>query len=210
MNFRMVGLVGLGTCCLLHACGGRALSDSNETGAGGDTSLVAGQPSIAGAPPSNVAGAPPIDVAGAPSVAGAPGVAGAPVTPSPEQIELARIRKGIIGAWQGIQSNPWSAPCPVSFMFFPEGDYSAVNTDGSTCVALYYGVNGGSPDRRWSIDDVTAGLEGTGTLTIFFAYGDYNEGVMSAISLSADTNQLSFQVRKDGYGPLVYQLQRTQ
>ena len=38
--------------------------------------------------------------------------------------------------------------------------------------------------------------------------GDTNEGQMSAIKLSPDSNTLDFQVRKGGYGPLVYVLQR--
>ena len=42
MNFRTVSVAGLAACCLVHGCGGRALSDPNQSGGGGDTVNVAG------------------------------------------------------------------------------------------------------------------------------------------------------------------------
>jgi hypothetical protein len=124
-----------------------------------------------------------------------------------EQQQLAKLRKGVLGTWVGTQTNPWQAACSTTMTFDAGGHYTAHST-GEACIVFYYGTNDDSPEKIYDLNDIQADGKGSGSLAIYFRPGDTNLGVLDHIVLSDDENQLSFECRKDGYGPLVFSLTR--
>lgn len=120
--------------------------------------------------------------------------------------QLAWYAKNIQGTWVGVMSTPtWGGPdCKVTFTFYAS-TYSARGLDGS-CVALYYGSDDDSPEKKYRLDDITAITEAQGDITVWFGPGNTNPGIIQHVWISG--NQLTFEVYKTGYGPLVYSLAR--
>jgi len=125
-----------------------------------------------------------------------------------EQQQLARLRRGIVGTWLGVQTNPWSdVPCSTKIQFEANGHYSA-HSPNESCTVFYYGSNDDSPEKRYSIDDVLANGEGHAEIEIWFSPGLTNRGELRRLFLSEDENELRFEAWKTGYGPLVFTLKR--
>jgi hypothetical protein len=124
-----------------------------------------------------------------------------------EQQQLARLRKGVLGTWVGTQTNPWQPPCATTMTFGSDGVYTA-HSPGDGCGVFYYGTNDDSPEKTYDLNDIHADGQGSGSLAIYFGPGNTNLGVLDHIVLSDDENQLSFECRKDGYGPLIFSLTR--
>jgi hypothetical protein len=124
-----------------------------------------------------------------------------------EQQQLERLRRGIVGTWSGVQTNPWFPSCPTTFVFEASGHYSA-HSPGDSCIVLYYGSNDDSPEKTYLLDDVLADGDGHGTIVFWFGAGDANMGEIRHLSLSADENELSFEVWNGQYGPIVFTLKR--
>ena len=112
-----------------------------------------------------------------------------------------------MGIWSGTATFKNGTPCNTTITFTSDGHYSA-HSPGETCIVFYYGTNDDSPEKQYRIDDVTASAEGSGTIEIYFAPNDTNEGKIQKLELSADAPKLTFEVFKDGYGPILFQLIR--
>lgn len=127
-----------------------------------------------------------------------------------EQQELARIRRGIIGRWAGVQTNPWQAthggPCPCTVTFGPT-IYSG-HSEGEKCVVFYWGTNKDSSQKNYLIDDVRADGAGVGRMTLVFDIGTTTDAQIRDLVLSADESQLKFEVLYAGSGSLVFDLKR--
>jgi hypothetical protein len=123
---------------------------------------------------------------------------------------LIRVKNGVIGTWAGTATTPWTPAYKVAFTFDSYSHYSARSINASY-VALYYGTDDDSPEKQYSIVDIQANGDANGTIAVFFSPGDTNSDTLFGIALSADLNRLKFQVMHNGaYGPLQYDLQRTQ
>ena len=124
-----------------------------------------------------------------------------------DQQQLARLRRGIVGRWAGVQTNPWTGPCQHTFTFEASGIYSA-HSPGESCVVLYYGSNNDSPEKKYTLDDVKPGGEGMGQIGIYFGPGNTYPGEMRNVALSEDLQLLKFEVMYRTYGPMVFSLKR--
>jgi hypothetical protein len=124
-----------------------------------------------------------------------------------EQDQFIRIRNGMVGTWVGVQSNPWFEDCPTTLTFEANGHYSA-HSPGEGCTVFYYGTNNDSPEKTYELADVLANGEGWGEIEIYFEPGNTNRGELRHVVLSADGNGLTFESWKDGYGPVVFTLER--
>jgi hypothetical protein len=124
-----------------------------------------------------------------------------------EQQQLARLRRGIVGTWSGMQTNPWNSGCETKIQFEASGHYSA-HSPGDSCIVFYYGSNDDSPEKTYLLDDVLATGEGQGEIAFWFSPGNVNPGELRHVFLSDDENLLRFEAWKTGYGPLVFTLKR--
>jgi len=124
-----------------------------------------------------------------------------------EQQQLARLRRGIVGTWDGLQTNPWNSGCPMTITFEANGQYSA-HSPGESCIVFYYGSNQDSAEKTYLLNDVLPTAEGQGEIVFWFAPGDTNPGELRHVVLSDDENVLHFEAWKTGYGPLVFDLKR--
>jgi hypothetical protein len=119
-----------------------------------------------------------------------------------------RVRDGVLGDWFGTAAPPWTSPYPVRFAFDSYTHYSAWSSSASFS-ALYFGPDDESPDKRYSIDEIEANGEATGTIDIRLGFGSTVRNKLADITLSADLNHLQFSYTYcDQYGPLQYALQR--
>jgi hypothetical protein len=124
-----------------------------------------------------------------------------------EQQQLARLRRGIVGTWAGMQTNPWDTSCPTKITFEANGHYSA-HSPNDACVVFSYGSNDDSAEKKYLLNDVLPTAEGQGEIAFWFAPGSTNPGELKHVTLSDDENSLSFHAWKTGYGPLVFTLKR--
>jgi hypothetical protein len=124
-----------------------------------------------------------------------------------EQEQLARLRRGIVGTWVGMQTNPWNAGCPTTITFEANGHYSA-HSPGESCVVFYYGSNEDSREKIYLLNDVLPTAEGEGEIAFWFGPGSTNPGELRHVFLSEDELELRFEAWKTGYGPLVFALKR--
>jgi len=124
-----------------------------------------------------------------------------------EQQQLARLRRGMVGMWTGMQTNPWLSSCSTTITFEANGHYSA-HSPGDACVVFYYGSNDDSPEKTYLLNDVLPTAEGKGEIVFWFNPGNTNLGEIRHLVLSDDENQLRFEAWKTGYGPLVFTLKR--
>jgi hypothetical protein len=125
-----------------------------------------------------------------------------------EQQQLARLRRGIVGRWTGVQTNRWASACPNTLTF--DGSTYTGHSPNESCSVFYWGVNDDSPHKKYVLDDVKPGGEGTGHLMlVFFAAGDTGKqaGIQNLV-LSEDTNQLTFEILYNNYGPIFFTLKR--
>ena len=124
-----------------------------------------------------------------------------------EQMQLALLRRAIIGTWTGFQENIWSSsPCPVTMVFGPSV-YTG-HSPGEACVVLYWGVNDDSPRKTYLLDDVKSGGEGMGNIIVFFGPETANIATLQNVVFSSDLNQLKFQVVYNSSPPLTFSLTR--
>jgi hypothetical protein len=121
-----------------------------------------------------------------------------------EQQQLARLRRGIVGTWQGKQTSEWST-CPSTIVFEASGHYTA-HSENDSCVVFYYNDNADAPYKVYSLDDVNTVGEGSGELTVW--QSGSNRGILLHVFLSDDQKQLKFQWYNGSYGPFVFSLER--
>jgi hypothetical protein len=154
------------------------------------------------------------------------GGGGAPVPPPPEacgrdpttdpgtEDAFARLEWAFPGHWTGAAHTPpdWypGPEYPVDFIFSEDGHYtSKCLIDG--CAALYYGSDGGGPNRRYWLTDVLADGTGIGKIQVFFedTGGDVTTGDLEEITFSEDLSQLWFAFYPSWLskiGPIRYEL----
>jgi len=121
---------------------------------------------------------------------------------------LARLRKAVQGSWTGTVSTPWKPPYPVTMTFFVNGTYSARCTQPD-CVAMYYGTDDDSPEKRYDIQDLRSDDKGRGEVVFYFGPGNTNGGELRGMEVSGDGNALSFEAWKGTSGPLKFSLRRS-
>jgi hypothetical protein len=120
---------------------------------------------------------------------------------------LLRLRKGVLATWNGTVTTPWVKPYSVTMTFFADGHYSARCLQPN-CVAMYYGSDADSAEKRYDIQDVRADDKGAGEITFWFNPGNTNGGQLRNIDLSVDGSSLAFDAWKGDYGPLHFALRR--
>jgi hypothetical protein len=134
--------------------------------------------------------------------------------------DLRRLREGMVGTWQGVQSNPWTNPYKVGITFAADGHYS-VRCAQPACPApvFYWGLDEDSQQKVYELEDVTpfAPRSGFGTIDVTFfpdsVVGDNSQsGTFEELGLSPDGTRLTFEFWGDWsdgkYGPLVFDLTR--
>ncbi len=123
---------------------------------------------------------------------------------------LAELNAGIVGTWTGCVTTPWTPSYYVTVSFRSDGTYSAISSevlDGVPMNAMYYGIETGSPAKRYELDDLQDDLEGVGWIDIDFGAGSIDRDDLRDVRLMGD--QLEFEVIHGGiYGPLTFELYR--
>ncbi len=121
------------------------------------------------------------------------------------------LTAGIVGTWRGCVSTPWTPMYEVTFTFHEDGTYSAVTDevlDGSRMIALYYGSDEDSPLKTYAITDFQASRLGVGQIDIYFFQKSIVRGSLRNVRLMGD--QLEFEVFNREYGPVTFQVSRTE
>jgi hypothetical protein len=122
---------------------------------------------------------------------------------------LAAIKNGVVGNWKGMVATPWVPPYAVVLRLAADGHYSA-HCLQAECIALYWGADDDSPEKTYDVQDLRADGKATGEIAIWFFPGDTNRGEVRSLQLGADGSTLTFEVWKDEYGPLKFDLRRVQ
>jgi hypothetical protein len=124
-------------------------------------------------------------------------------------------RAGIPGRWEGLATTPWITPYRVELTFRADGTYSGRCAEFSNdcCRAFYYGTDEESPLKTYSVEDATLSGNVIGVVAIVFDhFGELRvsnqAGDLSRIELDATGSRLRFEFRRDGHGPILYDLQR--
>jgi hypothetical protein len=116
---------------------------------------------------------------------------------------------GIVDAWHGCVSTPWTPMYEVTFTFNADGTYSAYTheeLDGVRMIALYYGTDEDSPLKKYAITDYQASRLGIGEIDIYFGTGTVRDSLRN-VRLMGD--KLEFEMfHMDRYGPLTFKLSR--
>ena len=123
--------------------------------------------------------------------------------------QLARLRRGIVGRWTGLQHNPWdfiTGPCTCT-VSFSATNYTG-HSIGDRCTVFNWGTNMDSPLKIYGIDSASPEGVGKGRLTLFWDAGTTNEADILDLNLSNDENELQFKVMYAGSGPLEFSLKR--
>ncbi len=128
---------------------------------------------------------------------------------------FARIRDGMVGAWVGTETNPFTAAFQVLIVFTADGRYQALCHQMMSCPApvFYYGTDANDVSKTYHLTDLHADGTGTGSIVIFFAPQDTDTGLLDEVTLSADGQRLQFQFWATwgggNVGPFVFDLRRT-
>jgi hypothetical protein len=131
--------------------------------------------------------------------------------------ELDRIRKGMVGTWIGVHSDPWVSPFKVTIVFGANGVYTGHCAQG-VCPApvFYYGVDDDSPAKTYQLQSLNLGdRSASGIINIVFdaAGTDVTQGSIEEVDLSTDGSRLTFQfwaTWNGRYGPVRFDLTRIQ
>jgi hypothetical protein len=122
---------------------------------------------------------------------------------------LAELQSGLVGTWQGCVYTPWVPPYYVTMTFNADGTYQAESSetiDGQAMVAMYYGSDSPSPEKKYAIDTFQGSM-GYGYVDVFFWAGDTNRDPLSHVKLM--DGKLSFDfMHHNQYGPLTFKLVR--
>ena len=122
---------------------------------------------------------------------------------------FARLQYGFAATWRGTAHAP-AAWVPESWdvwaRFDADGGYSA-HSLGTNAPALYYGSDDDVAGTTYMLDDLQASGLGWVTIQVYFFQHDWNTVDLKHIALSDDLSTLTFEFWKDGYGPVVYDLQ---
>ena len=124
--------------------------------------------------------------------------------------QLARLRRGVIGRWTGVQHNPWEFPnssgctCTVSFSATSYTGHSVADR----CTVFNWGTNTDSPLKTYALDRVNPEGAGAGRLMLSWDDGMTNPAEILDLVLSLDENELKFKVMYAGSGPVVFDLKR--
>jgi hypothetical protein len=126
----------------------------------------------------------------------------------PPDRRLGKMRDGLVGTWVGTQTNPWGEPCPTMLNFESSGHYSA-HSPGDICPVFYYGPNDDSPRRRYELTGVQASGEGLGEIEIVDSSSETTRRhELRHVNLDGEERTLSFELWREGDGPLVFSLTR--
>ena len=95
--------------------------------------------------------------------------------------------------------------------FRADGTYSAASPetlDGAKMIAMYYGIDEDSANKRYQLNDFQDNHQAIGDIDIDFGGGSTNRGDLRHVTLMGD--KLEFEVfHRSVYGPIVFQLSRT-
>jgi hypothetical protein len=128
-------------------------------------------------------------------------------------------RSGMPGRWEGLASTPWVGSYRVEITFGTDGTYSGRCTEFSTdcCRAFYFGTDLDTPLKTYSVEDATLSGNVLGELAIVvhYYYSEPNEftvfdnpGELSHIEFDAAGLRMRFELRRNGKGPILYDLRR--
>jgi len=123
---------------------------------------------------------------------------------------LSSLKAGMIGSWRGCVTTPWVPVYGVDVVFRRDGTYSAISgesLDGQRMLAMYYGSDADSPQKRYEVLDLQDSLNGVGQIDIWFGPDNVNRSDLRNIKLMGDLLEFEFFHRGD-YGPLTFQLER--
>jgi len=122
---------------------------------------------------------------------------------------LDELKSGVVGTWKGCVTTPWVPPYYVTMTFNADGTYGATTNeiiDGQAMIAMYYGTDNASNEKKYSLDTFDNSL-GAGSLDVFFWPGNTNHDPLSNVKLMG--NKLSFEfMHRSKYGPLKFELKR--
>jgi hypothetical protein len=130
---------------------------------------------------------------------------------APTATSRADLETKIVGTWKGCVTTPWLPTYEITIVFNADGTYVTTSTetlDGVQPLALYFGIDGADPQKRYAITGFDADGIGTGSIAFVRALGDpaYTDE-LTDIKLMGD--KLSFQFLDMGqYGPVKAQLYR--
>jgi hypothetical protein len=120
------------------------------------------------------------------------------------------LRVGILDAWHGCVSTPWTPMYEVFITFNADGTYSAhtgEELDGVRMIALYYGTDDDSPLKKYAITDLQDSGLGIGEIDIFIFGKNTVRDSLRNVRLMGD--KLEFEMfHQDRYGPLTFRLSR--
>lgn len=123
---------------------------------------------------------------------------------------LGGLKDGIVGTWEGCVTTPWVPAYWVTVVLRADGTYSAKSSesfDGSEMIAMYYGIDEDSPNKRYQLNDFQDNQQGIGDIDIDFG-GSINRDELRHVSLMGD--RLEFEVFHGSvYGPITFQLSRS-
>ncbi len=96
---------------------------------------------------------------------------------------LLHLRAIMVGTWEGTAEAPptWTpSRWSVQISFAADGRYEAACTAGA-CAPFYYDAPGPDARRTWTLDDVLASGDATGTLTVVFPGGGAQRGELARV-----------------------------
>lgn len=123
---------------------------------------------------------------------------------------LAELASRMVGTWFGCVTTPWVPRYAVEMTFRSDGTYRAVSTevlDDQRMIAMYYGSDADSPEKRYEVLDLQDSLNGVGQIDIWFGPDNVNRGDLRNVKLMSDALEFEFFHRGE-YGPLLFQLVR--
>jgi hypothetical protein len=134
------------------------------------------------------------------------------ITTGPISISsLAELRAAIAGTWAGCVSSPYAhTPAyQATVTFRGDGTYDATSVDvidGDEMDALYWFPDRSSPDKRFTLDELSPDLQGRGRIDLVKADGGVLAGDLRAVRLMND--RLMFELYNGSAGPLTFELKR--
>ncbi len=123
------------------------------------------------------------------------------------------------GRWEGLATTPWVGSYRVEITFGADGTYSGRCTEFSPdcCEVFYFGTDLDTPLKTYRVEDATLSGDVIGelVLVVHYYYSDPGEftvsnypGDLSHIEFDATGTRMRFELRRDGKGPILYDLRR--
>ncbi|MBE2254268.1 MAG: hypothetical protein IAE78_32360, partial [Myxococcus sp.] len=105
---------------------------------------------------------------------------------------LAQARASIVGRWQGSwTANYQQVPVGLTLSFEASGTYTARAATPGT-LALGYGVDGDSPLKQYTLDNLKANGDATGFITIYWGNPSTTQGELDSVRFCDGGRRMDF------------------